>query len=343
MKQRYRLYRRGGNGRFYIQDNTTGKQESLGTSDRVEAQRLLHVRNEAAYQPGLNSQIARAYLAAGDPEIGRRSWQYVMDAMRRSKEESAERTRERYESAFREQPFDRIRSLVVIETRPENILDLLRNGTVSTNMYMRRLHAFALSMGWLPWPILSFKQWPPRRFEPRRATTEDEAARLIAVEKDPEWKAFLELIWHVGAAQVDLAALTAENVDWANRTISYRRRKTGTLAIQRFGPKVEVILQRIPDQGPLFPHYSQISSADRATRFAKRWKELGITGVSLHSYRYAWAERARAAGYPERYAMEALGHSSSAVSRFYAKGRGRKCPRWRSTRAHGRQKCRSPT
>jgi len=47
---------------------------------------------------------------------------------------------------------------------------------------------------------------------------------------------------------------------------------------------------------------------------------MGIVGVSLHSFRYAWAERARAAGYPERYAMEALGHSSSAVSRFYAKG-----------------------
>jgi integrase len=42
--------------------------------------------------------------------------------------------------------------------------------------------------------------------------------------------------------------------------------------------------------------------------------------VSLHSYRYAWAERARAAGYPERYAQEALGHTSAAVHRAYAKG-----------------------
>jgi len=39
----------------------------------------------------------------------------------------------------------------------------------------------------------------------------------------------------------------------------------------------------------------------------------------MHSYRYAWAERAVAAGYPERYAQEALGHASAAIHRAYAK------------------------
>ena len=29
--------------------------------------------------------------------------------------------------------------------------------------------------------------------------------------------------------------------------------------------------------------------------------------MSLHSYRYAWAERAKQAGYPERFAQEAPG------------------------------------
>jgi len=41
--------------------------------------------------------------------------------------------------------------------------------------------------------------------------------------------------------------------------------------------------------------------------------------VSLHSYRYAWAERAKTAGYPERYAQKALGHKSQAVHRTYAR------------------------
>ena len=39
----------------------------------------------------------------------------------------------------------------------------------------------------------------------------------------------------------------------------------------------------------------------------------------MHSYRYAWAERARKCGYPERFAKEALGHESNAVHRAYAK------------------------
>ena len=39
----------------------------------------------------------------------------------------------------------------------------------------------------------------------------------------------------------------------------------------------------------------------------------------MHSYRYAWAERAAEAGYPERYAQQALGHASAAIHRAYAK------------------------
>jgi len=41
--------------------------------------------------------------------------------------------------------------------------------------------------------------------------------------------------------------------------------------------------------------------------------------VTLHSYLYAWAERAKVAGYPGRFAQEALGHNSKAVHRAYAK------------------------
>lgn len=57
----------------------------------------------------------------------------------------------------------------------------------------------------------------------------------------------------------------------------------------------------------------------RATEFRQRCEGLGIQGVTLHSYRYAWAERAIIAGYPERFAQLALGHNSKAVHRAYAK------------------------
>jgi len=41
--------------------------------------------------------------------------------------------------------------------------------------------------------------------------------------------------------------------------------------------------------------------------------------VKLHSYRYAWAERAKCCGYPQRFGQEALGHNSKAVHRAYAR------------------------
>src|SRR6266542_7043177 len=93
MNQRFRLYRRKHGGRFYVHDNITGKQVSLKTSDRTEAQRVLHAKNEAEKQPAINLQIARAYLAAGDPDIMTRTWQVVMDELIKTKQGS---TRERY-------------------------------------------------------------------------------------------------------------------------------------------------------------------------------------------------------------------------------------------------------
>jgi integrase len=45
----------------------------------------------------------------------------------------------------------------------------------------------------------------------------------------------------------------------------------------------------------------------------------GHQGVTLHSYRYAWAERAKAAVCPDRLAQEELGHNNKAAHRAYAK------------------------
>ena len=69
----------------------------------------------------------------------------------------------------------------------------------------------------------------------------------------------------------------------------------------------------------LFPQIARWKESDRGKAFIRRCRLVGISGVCLHSYRYAWAERARTCGYPERFAQEALGHNSVAVHRAYAK------------------------
>jgi len=64
----------------------------------------------------------------------------------------------------------------------------------------------------------------------------------------------------------------------------------------------------------------------KAAEFYRRCTVAKIAGVSLHSYRYAWAERAFRLGYPERFAQAALGHGSRAVHHSYARKAKVLCP-----------------
>ena len=316
MRQRFRLYRRKKGGRYYIHDGATGKQDSLHTTDRATALRLVHSRNEAEQQPAVNLQIARAYLAATDPQISTRTWQYVMDEMVKLKRGETQR---RWLVAVKDKEMDIIRNLPVLETRSEHFLRALESGKVSTNVYLRRIHNFALDMTWLPWPVIVKRQWPKVQFKDKRAVTWEEHRAIIAREENPERKAFYQLAWHLGAAQSDLAFLEAENIEWEHSVISFARKKTGSIAIMRFDEEVAQILRSLPATGPLFPYLRTVRAGDRATEFKQRCEGLKIKGISLHSYRYAWAERAKKAGYPERFAQEALGHNSKAVHRAYAR------------------------
>jgi len=319
MKSCYWLFRRR-NGVFYYEDTLTGKQESLGTRDRKEAKRLIHAHTEAQQQPRLNLQIARAYLMASDPAIGTRTWQHVMDEIVKTKTGS---TQLRWTQAIKDRAFNLIRHVPIMETQSQHFLKVLETGTVATNVYLRRLHNFALDMNWLPWPLIVKRQWPKLRFKEKRAITWEEHCLIVQREKNPERQAFYELAWYLGASQSDLANMHAEDVDWETRVISFERMKTRWRGQQPpqvcFGNEVEKILQRLPKQGPLFPYLRSIRSGDRATEFKQRCVGLGISGVSLHSYRYAWAERAKSCGYPERFAQQALGHNSKAVHRAYAR------------------------
>lgn len=199
------------------------------------------------------------------------------------------------------------------------MLSVLQRGTVSTNVHLRKLHNFCLAMTWLPWPLIPKPQWPAVRFKDKRAITAEEHARVVAREGNSERRAFYELCWHLGGSQTDIAELNAEDIDWKQTVVSYFRKKTESPAQIHFGDTVAAVLRQLPSIGPLFPYLRSVRCCDRATEFKKRCTALGITGVTLHSYRYAWAERAKTCGYPERFAQEALGHNSKAVHRAYAK------------------------
>ena len=306
MKNRYRLISRGSRGgALYCVDGSTGKRTSLSACSRDEAEQIVLAKNQALRQPALNLQIARAYLGGSDEGVATRTWQHVMDEIPKLKKGE---TQVRWLTAIKDKAFDLIRHVCVLE-----------EGSVSTNVYLRRIHNFALDMNWLPWPVLPKKCWPNVKYKQKRAITRTEHEAIIARELNPVRKAFYQLAWHLGASQSDIAFLEAENIEWQNRVISFARKKTGSIAIMRFDEEVAAILNSLPDSGPLFPYLRRVRSCDRATEFKQRCAGLEIKGVTLHSYRYSWAERAKKAGYPERFAQQALGHNSKAVHRAYAK------------------------
>lgn len=314
MKLRYTLFKRG--RVFYCEDTQTGKQFSLHTRDSGEAQTLLHSRNEATRQAHLNLRIAQTYLAASDPIFASRTWQTVMDEFTQAKQG---KTRIRCERAAIEKPFDLIRGTKLIETCAEQFFRVLQAGSVSTNIYLRRYHNFALDLNWLPYPVIPRRQWPPVRHKEKRAITREEHERVLAREPHVELRAFYECCWHLGGAQTDIAQLKATDIDWKERVVSFFRIKTGSVQVVHFGPTLAEVLKSLPSEGNLFPWLSTLDEKTRAAYFQRILRRLKIEGVSLHSYRYSWAERAKVAGYPERFAQIALGHNSKAVHRAYAR------------------------
>ena len=317
MNTRYRLIFRGiRGGIYYCVDKRTGKRASLNTTNEDAARQIVEAKNNAERQPVLNLQIAKAYIAGTDSGIATRTWQHVLNTIVESKKGP---TQVRWRTAANDKAFNLIRDRLLLETTAEDLLRVLKAGTVSTNVHLRKLHNFCLGMSWLPWALLPKKQWPIIKYGLKRAITLAEHLSIVERERNPEWRAFYALLWHVGGSQTDVATLRAEYIDWEQRVISYPRGKNGAMSHLRFGSEAEVLLRSLPSTGPLFPKVALRHEKHRAKEFKRRCVGLGIKGITLHSYRYAWAERARKAGYPERFAMENLGHNSKAVHRAYAK------------------------
>jgi hypothetical protein len=209
MKQAFGLIRRPW-GVYYLKNKITGQQESLKTKDKVEASRLLVAMNEAQQQAAMNLSLAKVYLRHSDPLVASRTWQHVLDEIIRTKIGS---NQERWIVMARSKWFDPIRNRLLIETQAEHLLHVLQCGKVAINVYLRRMHNFAIDMNWLPASVLPKRQWPPVKFKDKRAITLEEHQKIIAAEANPERKAFYQLCWHLGGSQGDIAKRLRNNAD----------------------------------------------------------------------------------------------------------------------------------
>src|SRR5437660_7368677 len=205
--------------------------------------------NESHREPTLNLNLARAYLAAHDPRMAKRTWQAVMDEMATHGIPS---TQVRCARAFSSKAYHPIRCKPLVQTTSDNLLVIIHANGNCVAHYLRRLHNLALDLGWLPWPILAKRAWPKIRTQNKRAITAEEHAAVIASEKNPERRAYYELLYETGAAQTDAANLTAEDIDWRNGVLVYRRQKLGPFSKPcrlTIGGTLIVILKSLPRFG----------------------------------------------------------------------------------------------
>jgi integrase len=279
---KYRLYRRR-NGIFYWQENDSSKQGTLQTNDRREAERLLNAMNESYREPTLNLNLARAYLAAHDPKMAKRTWQAVMDEMATHGIPS---TQTRCARGFRSKAYNPIRNKPLVQTTADDLLAIIHANGNCVAHYLRRLHNLAVDLGWLAWPILAKRAWPKIRSQSKRAITAQEHGAVIDSEKNCERRAYYELLYETGAAQTDAANLTAENIDWTNGILVYHRKKLGPQsqpARLTIGRKLTALFQSLSRSGDLFPNIKKASPNHRSAEFLRRCRVAGITGISLHS------------------------------------------------------------
>ena len=87
------------------------------------------------------------------------------------------------------------RQVVLTETSTDLLLGILeKSGNSSAIHYLRRLHNYALGLGWLPWQVVPPRAWPPQHAKRRRAITGAERQRIIAAESNQERRLYYELL-----------------------------------------------------------------------------------------------------------------------------------------------------
>jgi hypothetical protein len=84
-------------------------------------------------------------------------------------------------------------------------------------------------MDWLPKPIIPRSQWLKVEFKDKRGIMAEEHQKILASARNPEWRAYYKLLWHIGGSQTDVANLRAEDIDWEMKVIGFNRMKTGSV------------------------------------------------------------------------------------------------------------------
>jgi len=308
-------------GIFYVEDKINGKQRSLKTRDAAAARRMFAGMNQRAEQPLMNLAMAKVYLSAKSEVMLERTWNDVLVNMEESYRGP---TLLRWRKLMKSMPLQSLRGIRLLHTESTDFLAVLShpNAGNSTQKYLRIVHNRALDLGWILAPVMARRLWPKLRTKRPKAISAEQHSALIAAVKDPEFRHYLQMLWEIGGSQTDTARLHWDNIDLVNRRLTYSRQKLESIGqgsvIIAIGDNLMKLLDELPQHGYLFPTLAPQEGVTRASRFRKIANRLGFRQISLHGYRYAWAQRAKSFGMPLREAMAHLGHGSKIIHHTYS-------------------------
>ncbi len=104
--------------------------------------------------------------------------------------------------------------------------------------------------------------------------------------KNPERCLYYEILYETGAAQTDAANLTAEDIDWQNGVLVYRRKKLGPFSEPcrlTIGRRLREILKSLPESGDLFSSIKRTSANHRSAEFGRRPANRAFCQIACRS------------------------------------------------------------
>jgi hypothetical protein len=305
-------------------------------------------------------KAAEYHLAHINPMWANATWEDVFQRMIKGPKQRGGGSRrtttiKMLESQWRQRWFDGLRGKRLIETTGDDFLVPLSEQGKAATVFARQLHHFAAGTKMLYAELVGKYQW--KKFAAAkpisRAITEQEHQLLLksfkvglyALAYDSrrkhnghqahpdvsdeqwlaEWLGYIQLLWFTGASNMDGAKMTAENVKWEEGVLEFKRIKWSDPENHpsvrcAIGPELAKVLKGLPKQGPLFPTLGQMTTCNRGRYFTRHCKANKIENLTLHGYRYAFAERSKVFGMSLEDRMVSLGHSTVEMAeRVYAK------------------------
>jgi integrase/recombinase XerD len=138
--------------------------------------------------------------------------------------------------------------------------------------------------------------------------------RIVEVASD-RYKPIFAIAAYTGCRISEALTLKAGRLDLPGRQITFTETKTGIDRTVPISPKLAIVLEaaQLPSEGWLFPshrtggHIVRTSAADELKRIAD---DLGLVGVSTHSFRRSLATNLSDSGVPLKTIASVTGHKS---------------------------------